>query len=185
MSTATKTRKRVKPERRIRIIKPIQDGIGAIQIVIGGEPHNYLVRALASDFGRAFNLIKQEVVPVEPGVWEEQTTASYNVCLDGARSTCDCLGFLKHHHCKHVEGLAALAQSRKLPAPRAEPAENKLMEPCGFCSGRGFVYGSMYDDHGYQRHDEPPQVTCEYCGGSGACVDGGLLLPATQPALAN
>jgi hypothetical protein len=36
----------------------------------------------------------------------------------------------------------------------------------------------MFDSWGYQRHDEPPRVVCEYCGGSGFCVDGGKLLPA-------
>jgi len=39
-----------KPERRIRLIKPIQDGLGALQITIGGEPHNYRLLALAIAF---------------------------------------------------------------------------------------------------------------------------------------
>jgi hypothetical protein len=43
MSTATKSRKRVKFDRRIRLIKPIRDGMGALQITIGGVPHNYLI----------------------------------------------------------------------------------------------------------------------------------------------
>ena len=56
-----------------------------------------------------------------------------------------------------------------------------MLEPCGFCSGRGFVYGSMYDSYGYQRYHEPPQLTCEYCGGFGRCEDGAMLLPAKEP----
>ncbi len=51
-------------------------------------------------------------------------------------------------------------------------------ETCGFCGGRGHVYASMYDNHGYQRHDEPPRVTCEYCDGCGLIEDGSILLPA-------
>jgi hypothetical protein len=30
----------------------------------------------------------------------------------------------------------------------------------------------------YQRFHEPPQLVCEYCGGSGRCEDGSSLLPA-------
>ena len=51
-------------------------------------------------------------------------------------------------------------------------------EPCGYCGGNGYIYGSMYDDHGFQRFHEPPKVVCEYCGGFGRCADGHKLLPA-------
>jgi hypothetical protein len=110
MSTATKSRKRVKPERRIRLIKPVQDGRGAVQITVGGEPHNYLIFPLPSDFGSAFRLIKQELVPQTEGFYELQDTARYHVCLNDQQSTCECLGFLRHNHCKHVEGLTVLRQ---------------------------------------------------------------------------
>jgi hypothetical protein len=110
MSTATKSRQRVKPERRIRLIKPIQDGMGAVQITIDGEPHNYVVLRLSSDFGYVFRLIKEELVPQTEGFYELKATARYNVNLDGPQSTCECLGFLKHHRCKHVEGLTVLRQ---------------------------------------------------------------------------
>jgi hypothetical protein len=110
MSTATKSRQRVKPERRIRLIKPIQDGMGALQITIGGESHNYLVFPLRSDFGSAFRLVKQELVPQTEGFYELTDTARYNVCLDGERSSCECIGFSKHGHCRHVEGLTVLRQ---------------------------------------------------------------------------
>ena len=65
MATTTKARSRRKPERRIRLIKPIQDGMGAFQILIDGEPHNYLILPMVSDFGTAFRLIKQELLPVD------------------------------------------------------------------------------------------------------------------------
>jgi hypothetical protein len=110
MSTTTKAQSRRKPERRIRLVKPIQDGMGAVQISIGGEPHNYLIFPLTSDFGSAFRLIKQELVPQTEGFYELQDTARYHVNLNGQQSTCECLGFLKHNHCKHVEGLAVLRQ---------------------------------------------------------------------------
>jgi hypothetical protein len=110
MSTTTKARSRRKPERRIRLLKPIKDGIGALQIVIDAEPHNYLILPLSSDFGAAFRLIKQELLPVDPGVWELHDTARYDVCLNGPQSSCECKGFLHRGQCKHVDGLTTLRQ---------------------------------------------------------------------------
>lgn len=110
MSTTTKARSRRKPERRIRLLKPIEHGIGALQIVIDGEPHNYLILPLASDFGSAFHLVKQELLPVDPGVWELHDTARYDLCLNGPQSTCECKGFLHRGRCKHVDGLTVLRQ---------------------------------------------------------------------------
>ena len=110
MATTTKAHSRRKPERRIRLIRPIQDGMGAVQITIGGEPHNYLILPFPSDFGSAFRLIKQELVPQTEGFYELKDTARYHVNLNGPLSTCECLGFCKHGHCKHVEGLTVLRQ---------------------------------------------------------------------------
>jgi hypothetical protein len=110
MSTTTKTRTRRKPERRIRLLKPIQHGIGAMQIVIDGEPHNYLIFPLKSDFGAAFRLVKKELLPIDPGVWELHDTARYDVNLNGLQSTCECKGFLQRGKCKHVDGLTTLRQ---------------------------------------------------------------------------
>src|SRR5262249_20356914 len=90
MSTATKSRQRVKREPAIRLIKPVRDGMGALQITIGGEPHNYLIYTLRSDFGASFRLIKQEFVPQTEGFYELTDTARYNVCLNGQQSTCEC-----------------------------------------------------------------------------------------------
>ena len=66
MTTATKSRKRVKPERMIRLVKPITDVPGALLITVGGVHHTYLVSPIPSDFGAAFLLVKQELVP-RPG----------------------------------------------------------------------------------------------------------------------
>jgi hypothetical protein len=51
-------------------------------------------------------------------------------------------------------------------------------ETCGFCGGSGYTFRSTYDSHGYKRYDEPPRVTCEYCGDCGMIEDGHLLMPA-------
>jgi hypothetical protein len=110
MASATTKPRRKQPERRIRLLKPIRDGFGAVQIFIAGEPHNYLIFPLVADFGAAFRLVKQELVPQTEGFYELQDTARYNVCLDGERSSCECPGFLRWGKCKHVSGLAALRQ---------------------------------------------------------------------------
>ena len=43
------------------------------------------------------------------------------------------------------------------------------------------MLGNVYDAWGFQRYDEPPHLTCEYCHGFGQCEDGAKLLPADEP----
>lgn len=51
---------------------------------------------------------------------------------------------------------------------------------CGFCSGRGYVLANAYDQEGRARSEDERPTTCEYCGGSGQCEDGGKLLPTRE-----
>jgi len=51
-------------------------------------------------------------------------------------------------------------------------------ETCGFCQGKGAVFGSMFDREGRRLYDEPPVLTCCYCAGTGRCVHGSELWPA-------
>jgi hypothetical protein len=53
MATSPKARKRVKPERKIRLIRPITEGVGALLLTVGGESHTYLLSPVPSDFGAA------------------------------------------------------------------------------------------------------------------------------------
>lgn len=112
MTTATKSHKRVKPERRIRILHPISDkSAGVIEITIGKDENVYAVRPMPSDFGAAFRLIKGELVEVpEEETLRLRAAEQYDVCLNGPQSTCECKGFLYHGHCKHVDGLTTLRQ---------------------------------------------------------------------------
>jgi hypothetical protein len=85
----------------------------ARQIAIDGEQRNYLILPLTSDFGIAFRLVKQELLPIDPGVWELHDAAWYDVCLNGEQSTCECKGFRHRGKYEHVDGLTTLRQ-RKL-----------------------------------------------------------------------
>lgn len=112
MSTATKSRKSVKPERRIRVLHPLSDsGAAVIEITVGKDESVYAVRRIAADFGVAYHVIKGELVE-EP---EEQTlrlrnAAEYDVLLNGRESSCTCKGHTYCGHCKHVDGLTTLRQ---------------------------------------------------------------------------
>jgi hypothetical protein len=55
---------------------------------------------------------------------------------------------------------------------------NEHYETCGFCQGRGHVYGSMFNREGRRLYSTPPVESCPYCSGSGECVDGRKLWPA-------
>jgi hypothetical protein len=111
MSNSAKIRSRRKPERQVRLTMPIRDNLmGGVQITIGKVRHNYTILPIPSDFGVAFRLIKSELVRQPEGFYELKDTARYDVLLNGEQSTCECKGFLKHHRCKHVEGLTVLLQ---------------------------------------------------------------------------
>jgi hypothetical protein len=103
MSTLTATRParkpRSKPARSICwLSRPTAERIGSLQITTGPMTVGYWCRRLPSDFGSAFELTN----------WLNDET--YAVCIDNqtGHHSCECLGFLRHGHCKHVSGLLAL-----------------------------------------------------------------------------
>jgi hypothetical protein len=88
MATSSRSRKHVKPERRIRLVRPVTDGMGALLITVDGEPHTYLLSPVPSDFGSAFLLVKQELAPIDPGVFELKDTARYYVVAAPGPALC-------------------------------------------------------------------------------------------------
>jgi hypothetical protein len=117
----TSGKPRPKPARSIRILEqPTDDtdGWAAIAITVGKKTDTYLLHTIPTDFAgtTAFEVEKlnEDLATVE----------QYHVLLANrpeARS-CECKGFLRHGHCKHVEGLAALAIAGRLSAPEPRPA---------------------------------------------------------------
>src|ERR1043165_6842701 len=85
--TATATSKarkpRTKPIRKIRLLLEMNEqGMnGIIAITEGKKTDEYFLDRLKTDFGEGFVVTKREYVPNE----DEH---SYNVCLDGTKSTC-------------------------------------------------------------------------------------------------
>jgi hypothetical protein len=103
MANHTKPRQRPRPARSIGwALEPFGTSPGVLRITVGKEPTDYLLEPLSSDFGRAFRLTKPD-------------GERYHVLLaDDGRHSCECKGFLRWNHCKHVEGLAALVEPGRL-----------------------------------------------------------------------
>ncbi len=108
MSTATARKPRVKPARSIRWLQPPRErfGWGALEITVGKKTDCYLVREIPADFGRGFEI-------------EKDDGTVYHVNLNAERPTCDCKGHEQHSHCKHREGLETLARAGRLPTYRS------------------------------------------------------------------
>jgi hypothetical protein len=92
-----------KPERHVALIGRLRK-VRILRLRVGKQTDFYRLRPLASDFGRAFELRK-----LGPRGGE-----TYHVLLDGRESTCECKGFLRWSHCKHLESLHALLAAGKL-----------------------------------------------------------------------
>ena len=113
MTTTTATARprqrkpRQKPARFARLcVKPDGKNPGVVKLIVGKESADYLLTPIPADFGRGFEVLKIGL--------EANGEPPYHVNLDGDKRTCDCKGGLKHGHCKHADGIAALIQAGKL-----------------------------------------------------------------------
>lgn len=94
-----------KTERFTNARKTIGDKYEVTMAITKGrkvEQYRYLAEPLAGDYGTAFHLTK--------GASGEEENEVYDVCL-GQQATCDCKGFSRWHHCKHIESLTALLKA--------------------------------------------------------------------------
>lgn len=75
---------------------------GQLLIEDGDQLKFYSLTRLASDFGECFRLNAAEGYQLAAGA------ESYDCCLDGERSTCECPGFCRHGRCRHLRGLGVI-----------------------------------------------------------------------------
>ena len=129
-SNTTKKARKYTPttqrKRNARLLAWLEDlKAGVVRITEEGKPDDhYHLAEIPSDFGRGFSL--EKMTDGNPLTCE----TPYAVCIDGTRSTCECKGFLRWRHCRHVEALTALLEAGKLattptparPKPTPKPA---------------------------------------------------------------
>lgn len=120
---ANRTRKpRPKAARFIRwLTSPLSpnNSLAAIRIICGRVIRHYYVREFDAPEGRAFEL---EVINVN-FKHEDRTRYAVFFHQNGQDRSCECLGFEKWGHCKHIEGLAALLAHQPPPAAIARQAQ--------------------------------------------------------------
>src|SRR5262245_13197450 len=112
MSTITATARprqrkpRQKPARFVRLcVRPDGSAPGVVRLTVGKEQADYMLTPIPADFGRGFKLEK---------IGLEGNGETYHVNLGGDGGTCECKGWLRWGHCKHVDGLAALIAAGRL-----------------------------------------------------------------------
>jgi hypothetical protein len=97
---------RPKPARSIRLcMKPQSQAPGVLRITVGKEQADYFLTTVPADFGRGFRVEK---------IGAKDGESAYHVNIDGDNRTCECKGHLRHGHCKHSDGLAALIAAGRL-----------------------------------------------------------------------
>ncbi len=99
----TTTKARVKAIRTYRVLERLdQPGKAAlIDITVGKLSTAYFVERLETGWGQGFKLTKA----FDGSPTSERQVYDVMLAEDGSR--CECLGFLKHGHCKHPDALRA------------------------------------------------------------------------------
>jgi hypothetical protein len=140
--TATATKSRKQEDRSAKLMH-----VGNVDVLVlttGKETIAYMLEALPATVGCGFRLTKADR---GDGPGEE-----YDVLLDGQFSSCECKGFMRWNHCKHVESLTALVKCGKItpppaskpqPAPKSEAQQPASRGPwCKHCNDNPEVYCS-------------------------------------------
>lgn len=85
--------------RVIRLVRPPDSfGVGVFAITVKADTQYYVFKEIACDIGgRGFTVHRIGLADV------------YDVRIGSpAECSCECMGFLRHGRCKHIQGLAAL-----------------------------------------------------------------------------
>lgn len=88
-----------RPSRVIRLIRrPGSDGVGVFAITTTGRTQFYVFKEIPCEIGgRAFAVHRMGLADV------------YDVRIGApAECSCECMGYLRHGKCKHIQGLTAL-----------------------------------------------------------------------------
>jgi hypothetical protein len=124
-TTSTKPRqRRPKPVRTCKLVTTA--GVHVLTLNVGTETDRYFLEELPSDDGRGFSLTRL-ATEKEP----ESVTSHVNLYPASGHHGCECKGFLRHGHCKHVESLVALDKAGRLPVchPHSDTEADRL-EAC-------------------------------------------------------
>jgi hypothetical protein len=92
-----------------------------VSIAIDGKRSDYWFERIRSEFGIAVHVSK-----IWDGRSNDFASEEYDVLLDGQHGQCECLGFLRWGHCRHVDaGRQLLAEGKLTLLPRPEHVEEK------------------------------------------------------------
>jgi hypothetical protein len=114
MSTLTETRKPVNRVRHVRLVIGLSpDGKNGLLRITERKGNKevideYFIDRIPADFGTAYLMEKRDHRPAG----EDESRYHVNLSADG--HSCECKGFLRWNHCRHVESLAALRDAGKL-----------------------------------------------------------------------
>jgi hypothetical protein len=100
-----------KPPRVIRLVRPPDEhGVGVFAVTLKKATQFYVFKEIPSEIGgRGFVVHRLGLADV------------YHVRIGApVECSCECLGFLRHSKCKHIQGLSALIGHGMLP-PQAPP----------------------------------------------------------------
>ena len=115
MTTTTATaparqrKPRAKPARSIRLaLLPFEGNPGVVRITVGKQSTDYLLLPIPCEVGGAAYQLSKLGLEADGEVYHVRLTG------DPRQDSCDCKGFVRHSHCKHRDGLAALVQAGRL-----------------------------------------------------------------------
>jgi hypothetical protein len=94
--------------------KPTAHDPATLTLHVAGDETSYLLACLPSDFGEGFRLSKLMDEGDGPAPIGEVYDVLLNDRYHGWHYSCECLGFLRHGHCKHGDSLTELRKAGRI-----------------------------------------------------------------------